>query len=303
MGAQPISVIIPHLNQPQALDKCLSSLVDQVRKLPGSEIIVVDNGSHEMPTGICSRYEYVRLLQQRIPGPGPARNYGIAAANSDLLAFIDADCTAGKDWLSVVYNSFISNGSRQAIGGDVRIGYADAHCLTKLEAYESVFAYRQKEYILRKHFSGTGNLAMRRSVYDLVGPFAGIGIAEDVDWGRRARAKDVVIDYIPQAIIYHPARQTMIELQHKWDRHIHHNFNLINGSWTGKTKWAATAFAVGLSGLFDIWRIFSSDRLHKFSDRRCACEILVRIRIYRALRMIALLRTSPGATNPKWNRN
>ena len=42
MNETYISVIIPHLNQPEMLARCLASLGDGTR--PPDEIIVVDNG-------------------------------------------------------------------------------------------------------------------------------------------------------------------------------------------------------------------------------------------------------------------
>ena len=44
---QRISVVIPHLNQPEFLARCLASLAAGTR--PPDEVIVVDNGSHELP--------------------------------------------------------------------------------------------------------------------------------------------------------------------------------------------------------------------------------------------------------------
>ncbi|TGU67767.1 glycosyl transferase family 2, partial [Mesorhizobium sp. M1C.F.Ca.ET.144.01.1.1] len=75
------------------------------------------------------------------------------------------------------------------IGGDVRIARQDAHRPTLLEAYESVFAYRMREYIAKQGYTGTGNLAVRKQILAAVGPFGGIEIAEDRDWGQRALRK------------------------------------------------------------------------------------------------------------------
>ena len=113
--------------------------------------------------------------------------------------------------------------SSRAIGGDVRIAVTDPMRFTQLEAYESIFAYRQEEYIRKFGFSGTGNLAMHREDFELVGPFAGIKVAEDRDWGRRAKALGLQIQYVPDMIVYHPARVTFSELYKKWDRHIAHD--------------------------------------------------------------------------------
>jgi glycosyltransferase involved in cell wall biosynthesis len=155
-----ISVVIPHLNQPDALASCLETVCNQTMLRSDYEVIVVDNGSAHLPHDICKRFN-ARLLQETEPGPGPARNTGIAAATTDLLAFIDADCLADTKWLASAYEG-LSSQTAQIVGGDVRIAYGDPNNLTALESYESVFGYRQKLYIERMGFSGTGNLAFEK---------------------------------------------------------------------------------------------------------------------------------------------
>jgi glycosyltransferase involved in cell wall biosynthesis len=155
-----ISVVIPHLNQPDALANCLETICNQTMPRSDYDVIVVDNGSAHLPQAICKRFN-ARLLQETEPGPGPARNTGIAAATTDLLAFIDADCLADTKWLASAYEG-LSSQTAQIVGGDVRIAYGDPNNLTALESYESVFGYRQKLYIERMGFSGTGSLAFEK---------------------------------------------------------------------------------------------------------------------------------------------
>ena len=71
------------------------------------------------------------------------------------------------------------------LGGDVQIWREAKTKITALEAYEAIFAYRFQLYIERHGFSGTGNLIVRRSDFEKIGPFAGIQVAEDMDWGAR----------------------------------------------------------------------------------------------------------------------
>ncbi len=191
-----IGVIIPHLNQPEHLRKCLASLKDQSFDISRVEIIVVDNGSRELPRALCDEFG-ARLETEATPGPGPARNKGISVSSAPILAFIDADCFADRHWLLAITEAF-KDPSVEVIGGDVQIGLVDPRRMTALEAYETVYAYRQKEYIERHGFSGTGNLAMQRPVFEIVGPFAGIDKSEDRDWGRRANAKGITILYRPE---------------------------------------------------------------------------------------------------------
>src|SRR5690606_14910324 len=85
-----VSVILPHLNEPDLL-ACLRSLDQQRIDAPPFEIIVVDNGSTVLPERTVSLVAGARLLYQPIPGPGPARNLGALNAKAPLLLFIDAD--------------------------------------------------------------------------------------------------------------------------------------------------------------------------------------------------------------------
>ena len=112
------SVVVPHLNQPEMLSRCLDSLATGSRQ--PIEIIVVDNGSAELPEAACAAHRNVTLLSERTPGPGPARNRGVAAAKGDVLAFIDADCVADPGWLMAA-EAALADPAAGILGGDVRI--------------------------------------------------------------------------------------------------------------------------------------------------------------------------------------
>ena len=92
-----------------------------------------------------------------------------------------------------------------------RSGAKAQTAITALEAYESVFAYRFKLYIEEHGFSGTGNLVVRRADFKTIGPFRGIEVAEDIDWGQRARAAGYTFVYVPEMIVFHPARESIQE--------------------------------------------------------------------------------------------
>lgn len=92
-----ITVVIPHLNQPDALARCLAALAGGT--IEPAEVIVVDNGSVRLPKEIVNDYPWVSLIKQTIPGPGPARNLGATRAQGAVLAFLDADCQPDPHWL------------------------------------------------------------------------------------------------------------------------------------------------------------------------------------------------------------
>ena len=295
-----ISVVIPHLNQPDFLSRCLGSLA--AMRVQPSEIIVVDNGSKTSPLEVCNEFPGVTLLQETTPGPGPARNFGLAHVTGDIVAFIDADCLAHPDWLSAACSS-LEDPNMVILGGDVRIARTDPNRMTALEAYESVYAYRMDRYIAREGFTGTGNLVVRRPVLDEVGPFAGLDVAEDRDWGQRATRAGYRITYVADMIVYHPARQTFAELRTKWDRHTAHDFVAAKQRRIGKSRFLLKTLAMGISPLVEIPRLLMSNRIDGSRNRMRAFACLCRIRLYRAKIMFGLLMGADSdVLSGQWNR-
>lgn len=283
-----VSVIIPHFNMPDALAPCLASVASQ--QIDGNvEIIVVDNGSLQSPEAVLASYPGVRYLVEPTPGPGPARNTGVASARAPVLAFIDADCRADQGWLRAAVEAVEAGGTRTVVGGDVRIDFIDSVDLTPVEAYEAVFAYRQRMYIEKQNFSGTGNLAMHRDVHAAVGPFAGIGIAEDRDWGRRAAAAGFRPAYVPAMRIYHPARTDIASLTLKWQRHVAHDWAEHQAAGKPLWRWLAKAALMPASVFIDGVRMLTSPRLSGLANRLRGLAVLARVRLLRAKEMLRVV--------------
>ena len=290
-----ISVVIPHLDQPAELDRCLAALMPQARAA-GAEVIVVDNGSAAIPEAVAARHG-AALAREEAPGPGLARNRGIRLARGEVLAFIDADCVPGPGWLAAIGRAIgpDSAAGAEILGGDVRILHRDPDRPTIWEAYESEFGYRMEHYIRRQGFTGTGNLAVTRRVLEDVGPFAGIGVAEDRDWGHRARARGHAIAWVPEMVAYHPARESFAELARKWDRHTAHDFELYRARRLGRALWAARAGAMALSPAIHLPRVLRSDRIGGGAAGRLrALAGLTAIRLHRARRMAELVFAASG---------
>lgn len=97
------SIVIPTYNRPQALARCLDSLLSQNFDVSHAEVLVVDDGGHcdlHSVVGYFAPKLPVRLLQQANAGPGAARNCGARQARGQYLVFIDDDCLATPNWLS-----------------------------------------------------------------------------------------------------------------------------------------------------------------------------------------------------------
>jgi glycosyltransferase involved in cell wall biosynthesis len=86
-----IAVIIPVRNGAAFIEETLASIWAQI--YTPLEVVVVDDGSTDGTQAKVRaiRAKPIRLLELGGVGPAAARNAGIRASNSDLLAFLDSD--------------------------------------------------------------------------------------------------------------------------------------------------------------------------------------------------------------------
>jgi len=87
-SAPKFSVVIPARNEAEGLRKLLSEVA---RLLPGAEIIVVDDGSTDDTTSICTASGVKQIKHPYPKGNGAAIKTGARAAKGDVLVFMDAD--------------------------------------------------------------------------------------------------------------------------------------------------------------------------------------------------------------------
>jgi hypothetical protein len=161
-----------------------------------------------------------------------------------------------------------------------------------------------KMYIERDRYTATCNMAMRRPIFEAVGPFAGIGIAEDMDWGWRATDMGYRLAYVPELRVSTPARRSFAELARKWDRHIAHFYAENRTRPLAGPRWLARTAAMVASPVAEVPRILGSDRLGSAADRGRALLGVTRLRFYRARQMLRLaLGTDPAHMSGAWRRN
>ena len=83
-----LSVIVPVFNARPFLRRALESLLDE--QLESMEVIVIDDASTDGSLGEVNDLPVVRVRRERNGGPAGARNSGLAVAQGDLIAFLDA---------------------------------------------------------------------------------------------------------------------------------------------------------------------------------------------------------------------
>lgn len=95
MSLITVSIIIPTYNRSKALQRCLTSLLNQTYK--EFEVLVCDDGSTDDTSLVVSQFfdhlEIRYLRQENSGGPASPRNLGVANASGKYLAFLDSD-----DW-------------------------------------------------------------------------------------------------------------------------------------------------------------------------------------------------------------
>lgn len=298
-----LSVIVPHLNEPNDLRQCLLSLNAQRADGIPFEIIVVDNGSTEMPVAACRDIPDLRLEREIVPGPGPARNHGASLARADILAFIDCDCIAQPGWVKEIVKAMETRPDIGLLGGDIAVLVSDPHYPSAIESYENIYAYRARAYVEQYGFAATGNMAVRKRVFQSVGPFGGISTMEDTEWGQRATGMGHRILFLPDAKVLTPSCKTFADLARRWDRHVAHAFRKVSGHPGARLRWLVNAAVIAGSPLAETLRIVTTDRVSGVRNRILALACLTRIRAHRARRMFGLVfHGDAGRFIENWNR-
>jgi mycofactocin system glycosyltransferase len=93
--ALTLTVVVPVRDRPELLDRCLASLGD------GVPVVVVDDASADPDpvAAVCRAHGAKLHRRQHNGGPAAARNDGLSVTESDLVAFVDSDCTVPDRWL------------------------------------------------------------------------------------------------------------------------------------------------------------------------------------------------------------
>lgn len=106
-------------DRPRQLARALTSLADQSR--PPDEVLVIDNApsSDETRDLVAREFPRVRYVREPMPGLDFARNRALREAASIVVAFLDDDAVAGRDWCRVLDEAFGKGGRVGAATGRI----------------------------------------------------------------------------------------------------------------------------------------------------------------------------------------
>lgn len=276
MPAQRISVIIPHYDDRERLGRCIAALLPQIGA--EDEVVVVDNASPAPP----EVPERVHLVVEATKGAAVARNRGVSETEAPILLFLDCDCVPAPDWIETARTVAEK---ADLVGGTVTVFDESPPPRSGAEAFETVFAFDNRGYVMRKGFSVTANLLTHRPVFDEIGGFRP-GLSEDLEWCRRATAAGYRLVHEDALRVAHPTRRDWPALRKKWHRLTQEAWGLERQDLRGRVLWAVRALAMPVSILAHAPRILRHSGLTAREKAR-GLATLARLRVRRAGWMLA----------------
>jgi hypothetical protein len=204
-----ISVLVPVRNGERTIGACVSALLVQSYPRDRFEIIVIDNASTDRTREVIAGYP-VRYAYEPAVGRSHARNRGIGESTAEIVAFIDGDCIADRDWLAELAGAFARE-PVSAVAGEILaddpVRMAQRFMAQREARWQSVVL------ALSPPFAITANVAFRRDVFEHVGLFDPAFVtAEDVDLGWRFHAAGFRMSYCATATVSHRLRETPWQL-------------------------------------------------------------------------------------------
>jgi glycosyltransferase involved in cell wall biosynthesis len=222
-----VSVVVPTRDRAGYLDVTLASLADQDFTEP-YEVIVVDDGSRDSTGDVIRRHGARELMHNPPRGPNAARNAGAQMAEADLIALVDDDVFAPREWLREFVEGAGRHADAQAFGGPIRArleGPAPRSCGREAPPVTTLdLGSGDVEAVL----VWSANMLLRRSALELAGPFdesLPTG-GDEEEWLRRLASRGGKIVYIAAAAIDHRRAGDDARLRSLMRSAYHRGYNL-----------------------------------------------------------------------------
>lgn len=188
MTTKLISIVISTYKRYDILPSAIDSLLRQSQiQRDQFEIIVVDNTPPNERQPVSNASLVDQFIFEDISGLSRARNIGISASNSPLIAFLDDDAIASETWLREAIDFMNTTPHCQVLGGRIRAKYEQGQkpewMDSKLEEFLSCIDWpvERPTPMSEGVWIAGANMIFRKSVFD-----QGIGFDEKL--GRNGTA-------------------------------------------------------------------------------------------------------------------
>jgi len=200
-----VTVVIPVRDRHAELRRCLGGLAGGAFR-----VIVADDCSADPAAiaGIAASHG-ARVVRRPVNGgPGAARNTGLAAADTEFVAFLDSDCVPAAGWLDRLLPHFadpaVGAAAPRIVPHEAGTGW-----LARYEGVSSTLDMGARPSIVRpgarvSYVPGAA-LVVRKAAAG-AGFAAGMFVGEDVDFLWRMSAAGWRVRYEPAAVMGHQHR-------------------------------------------------------------------------------------------------
>lgn len=205
-----VGVVMPTRNNGDTIGAALASVLAQ--SPAPSSVVVVDAASTDGTAEIVAVTPGVELIMQDGVGLGAARNQGIAALDTELIAFCDGDDRWSATSLAVRVAHLRANPGCVAVTGHY-LPFVPEDVTTDVvrepvDGLEGRLAPANRE--ARPALTPGGVVIRREALADL-GPFAtDLRIATDTEWLVRMRQLDLRLDVIDEVVLLKARRPTSL---------------------------------------------------------------------------------------------
>ena len=214
------SVIVPVRNGRHHLELLLAALERQTLPRERFEVLIGDDGSTDGTDDFETEDGWVRVLKGPPRSSYAARNRAAGAARAPILAFCDADCQPEPDWLEAGIATVENAEPETLAAGRVRFLVPDRPTVWTLVDMDTTKDHRREVEIGNAE---TANLFVRREFFERLDGFDdSIPEHGDFDFALRAVAADARLSYAPEAVVWHPTRDSakpflrMFWSMHRW---------------------------------------------------------------------------------------
>ncbi len=188
---QKISIIIPALNESDAISRTLSG----VEGIENLEVIVVDGGSIDATAALAGS-RGARVIQSN-PGKAVQMNTGAKAATGNILVFLHADTLLPKNFSDQIVSALDQNG---VAAGAFRLRINSTRA--GLRIIEAMANLRSR--LLQLPY-GDQALFMRKVLFEKIGGFPDLPIMEDFILIRRLKHEGKIV-LLPESVMTSPRR-------------------------------------------------------------------------------------------------
>jgi cellulose synthase/poly-beta-1,6-N-acetylglucosamine synthase-like glycosyltransferase len=213
-SAPKATVVVAAYNAAATLGECLTSLRNL--NYPDYETIVVDDGSTDSTSEIAGNDgNGVRTIRVEHNGLAAARNAGIEAASGEIVAFIDADARADRDWLYHLIETIKRRDAAAASGPNFAPDSRSSRAAAMAAAPGLPREVRAGDDRLAQ-LCGC-NMAITKAALQKAGGFDPMFTAagDDVDLSWRLSASNETLAYAPGAVVIHERRATLSAYLHQ----------------------------------------------------------------------------------------